>query len=121
MATSYTGNAKLGKPAVADRDWNVQLNANADLLDSLAPLGGLCISPTEIPSASLNVQAAAGNYQKQDGTVGTFARAASVTLGPSQTSELFLTDAGTLSVSTSGYPATSREPASLVGRCEYRL
>jgi hypothetical protein len=107
MSTSYTANTKLGKPAVADRNWNVQLNANAVLLDSLAPLGGLCVSPTEVPSASLNVQAAAGNYQKRDGTVGTFAGAASVTLGPNQTSALSLTDAGTLSVSTSGYPATS--------------
>ncbi len=73
MSTTYTPNAKLGKPAVADRNWNVPLNANADLLDALAPVGGLCVSLAEVPSASLNVQVAAGSYQLQNGTVATYA------------------------------------------------
>jgi hypothetical protein len=107
MATSYTNKTKLGKPAVADRNWNVPLNANADLLDALAPVGGLCVSLTEVPSASLNVCVALGNYQKRDGTVGTFSGAATFPVGASQTSSLYLTDAGALTVSTSGYPATS--------------
>jgi hypothetical protein len=106
MATSYTSNTKLGKPSIADRNWNLPLNANADLLDALAPIGGLCVSPVEVPSTSLNVRVASGKYQKRDGTVGAFAGAASLPLGPNQTNSLFLTDAGTLSVSTSGYPTT---------------
>jgi hypothetical protein len=114
MATSYTNNTKLGKPAVADRNWNVPINANADLLDALAPLGGLCVSTVEVPSASLNARVAAGKYQKRDGTVGAYAGTASLTLAPSQTSSLFLTDAGTLTVSTSGYPATSHVPLATV-------
>jgi hypothetical protein len=114
MATSYTNNTKLGKPAVADRNWNLPINANADLLDALAPLGGLCVSTVEVPSASLNARVAAGSYQKRDGTVGTFAGMASLTLAPSQTSSLFLTDAGALTVSTSGYPATSHVPLATV-------
>jgi hypothetical protein len=107
MATSYTSNTKLGKPALADRNWNVPLSANIDLLDSLAPIGGLCVTAAEVPSASLNVCVAAGKYQKRDGTVGVFAAAASLTLAPSQTSWLYLTDGGVLTVSISGYPATS--------------
>jgi hypothetical protein len=107
MATSYAPNTKLGKPAVADRNWDQALNANADRLDALAPIGGLCVTPLEVPSASLNVRVAPGRYQKRDGTVGTFAGAASFTLATSQTSVLYLTDAGVLSVSISGYPTTA--------------
>lgn len=106
MATSYAPNTKLGKPAVADRNWDQALNANADLLDTLAPIGGLCVTSLEVPSASLNVRVAPGRYQKRDGTVGTFAGTASFALGPSQTSVLYLTDAGVLSTST-GYPTTA--------------
>jgi hypothetical protein len=114
MATSYTANAKLSKPAVADRNWNVPLNANADVLDALAPIGGLCVAPAEVPSASLNVSVASGKYQKRDGTVGSFAGTASLALGAAAVSSIYLTDAGTLTVSTGGYPATSHVPLATV-------
>ena len=112
MATSYShSNTKLGKPAVADRNWDQALNANADLLDALAPIGGLCVTTLEVPSASLNVQVAPGQYQKSDGTVGTFAGAASFALGPGQTSVLFLTDAGILSDLDRRLPHDRSRPA----------
>jgi hypothetical protein len=114
MATSYTSNTKLGKPGVADRNWNVPLNANADLLDGLAPIGGLFVSSVEVPSASLNVRVASGTYQKRDGTASAFAGTASFTVGPNQTSSLYLTDAGVLSVSITGYPATAHVPLATV-------
>ena len=41
MAISYTTNARLQKPAVADRNWDVPINANADLLDGMTAIGGL--------------------------------------------------------------------------------
>ncbi|WP_165221961.1 hypothetical protein [Aquisphaera insulae] len=107
MATSYTGNIKLGKPAVADRNWNLVLNANADQLDSLSPLAGLCVTPQEAPSVSLNVQVARGWYRKKDGTAAMFAGAASFALAASQTTSLYLSDGGTLLASTSGYPTTA--------------
>jgi hypothetical protein len=107
MATSYTGNLKLGKPAVADRSWNLVLNANADQLDALAPVAGLCVSPLEMPSVSLNVRVAPGSYRRKDGTAGTFAGAASFTLAASQSTSLFLSDDGVLLASTSGYPTTA--------------
>ncbi len=114
MSTIYTHNAKLAKPAVADRNWNLPLNANADALDALAPIGGLCVTTAESPSASLIVQAASGRFQKADGTVGAFSGSASTTLPPSLTSVLYLTDAGSLVVSTTGYPATPHVPLATV-------
>jgi hypothetical protein len=107
MSTIYTTNVKFGKPSVADRNWNLPLNANADALDALAPVGGLCVTTAEIPSASLNVQAAGGQFQKRDGTIGVFVGSASTTLPPNQTCSLYLTDAGSLVVSTTGYPTTT--------------
>ena len=49
MSTTYTASLKLGQPAVADRNWDQVLNANAALLDALAPIGGLCVTPLEVP------------------------------------------------------------------------
>jgi hypothetical protein len=114
MTTTYSTNTKLGKPAVADRNWNVALNANADLLDGLTPIGGLCVTTLEVPSASLNVQVAPGCFQKRDGTLGTFAGSTSFAVGPGQASVLFLTNEGSLSVSTTGYPTTSCVPLATV-------
>ncbi|QEH38639.1 hypothetical protein OJF2_72450 [Aquisphaera giovannonii] len=107
MATSYTGNVKLGMPAVADRNWNLVLNANAGTLDTLAPVGGLCVTPAEVPSASLSVRVAAGTYRKKDGTAGTFAGAASFALPAAKVTSLYLSDAGSLLTATGGYPATA--------------
>ena len=73
MANTYTSNTQLAMPAVGDRTWNTPLNGNSQLLDALAPVGALAVVTTEVPSASLNVHVAAGNYFKQDGTVGTYA------------------------------------------------
>jgi hypothetical protein len=114
MATTYSINTKLGKPAVADRNWNVALNANADVLDALAPIGGLCVTTLEVPSASLSVQVAPGSFRKSDGTVETFAGASSFALGTSQSSALYLTENGALSVSTTGYPTTACVPLATV-------
>jgi len=114
MATTYTNHLKLGKPGVADRHWNIPVNANADALDALSPIGGLCVSPSEIPSASLIVQVAPGRFQKRDGTIGAFAGAPSVALPPNQTCSLYLTDAAALTISTDGYPAAAHVPLATV-------
>ncbi|WP_165068017.1 hypothetical protein [Paludisphaera rhizosphaerae] len=114
MATTYTQQTRLAKPGPADRDWNVPLNANADAIDALAPVGGLCVATTEVPSASLNVQAAVGRYQRRDGTVGTFAGAPTLALAASTTTYVYLTDAGVLTTSTSSLPATSHVPLAVV-------
>jgi hypothetical protein len=106
--TTYTPNLKLGQPASGDRTWNVPLNANTAALDALAPVGGLNVTTTEVPSATLNVLIAAGNYLKQDGTVGTYA-GASHAMTTSATNYLYLdlTSSGALTVNTTGFPTTA--------------
>lgn len=114
MATTYTNYVKLGKPGVADRHWNLPINANADALDALSPIGGLCVTPAEIPSESLSVQVAPGRFQKRDGTIGAFAGAPSVALPAHKTCSLYLTDAAALTIATDGYPASAHVPLATV-------
>jgi hypothetical protein len=93
MATTYTINVRLQKPATADRLWDVPLNANADYLDGLAAVGGLAVTTLEVPSASLSCRIAAGTYLKSNGTVGTYA-GGTLALAASVTLFVWLTDAG---------------------------
>ncbi len=94
-------------PASGDRGWNVPVNANCTALDALAPIGSLAVIPTEFPSASLNVHVAAGQFVKQDGTVGMFAGATSQAITSNATRVLYLdgTNGWGLVVALS-YPAT---------------
>jgi hypothetical protein len=94
MATNYTTNVRLQKPSTADRQWDVPLNANADYLDGLAAVGGLTVTPLEVPSASLSCRVSAGTYLKSDGSLGSFAGASSLALAPGATLFVWLTDAG---------------------------
>ena len=75
----------------------------------LGALGSLTVTTTEVPSASLNIRVAAGNYLNQDGTIGTFAGVASQALTISATNYLYLdlTNSGTLTVNTTGFPSTA--------------
>jgi hypothetical protein len=106
VATSYTTNALLQKPGTADRNWDIPLNANADLLDGLTAIGGLMVTVTEVPSATLNVQVSGGNYIKADGTIGSFAGISQYSLPASTTFDLWLTDAGILTGGTA-FPTTA--------------
>lgn len=107
MSTSYTPNAGLSKPAANDRGWDAPILATIDALDALAPLGGLCVGFAETPSASLNVKVSAGSYRKADGTVGTYAGTSSQAMTTATTNYVYLTDSGTLTVNTTGFPASS--------------
>ena len=109
MANTYTPNVQLAMPAPGDRTWNVPVNGNAQVLDALAPVGALAVVTTEVPSATLNVQVAAGHYLKQDGTIGTYAGLASQAMTASATNYLYLdlTNSGALVVNTSGFPTTA--------------
>ena len=109
MANTYTPNVQLAMPAPGDRTWNVPVNGNAQVLDALAPVGALAVVTTEVPSATLNVHVAAGNYVKQDGTIGTYAGSVSQAMTASATNYLYLdlTNSGALVVNTSGFPTTA--------------
>lgn len=113
MATTYTTRAKFAKPGPADREWNVPLNANADAIDALAPVGGLCVTPAECPSTSLRLHAAPGRFQRDDGNVGVFGGSMSIAIPPDTTSYIYLTNLGDLIVSASGFPSTSHVPLAI--------
>jgi hypothetical protein len=107
MSATYTTQLRLQKPGAGDRTWNTPLNANADALDALAPLGGLAVVPTETPSTTLNVRIAAGTFRKADGTVGSYAGTASQALTGGATNYIYLLDNATLTISTSAYPTNA--------------
>jgi hypothetical protein len=108
VTTTYTANIKLGKPAHADTGWDVPVNANADQLDAIAAIGGLAVTPAEVPSASLDVTITAGVYVKQDGTLATYAGVGSFALAASGTKVLYLdlTAGGALTAATA-FPTTA--------------
>jgi hypothetical protein len=103
-------------PAAGDRTWNVAVNANCVALDSLAPVGALAVTTAEAPSATLNVNVAAGAYKSQDGTIGLFAGTTAFALPNSTTSYLYLdlTNAGALTLNGSGFPATAHVRLAIV-------
>jgi hypothetical protein len=109
MSTTYTPNAKLAQPALGDTGWSTPLNNNCTALDGLAALGGLAVTLHEIPSISLNVAVAAGNYVQQDGTIATYAGSSSQAVTTATTNYVYLDlpSSGALTVNTSGFPTTA--------------
>lgn len=105
MATTYTTNLKLGKPAISDTGWNVPLNANIDSLEAAAPLSGLVVTTAEVPSSSLYVSVAPGSYRKGSGSLGTYAGTGSQLIGNSVTRVLYLDSSSALHVGSS-YPTS---------------
>jgi hypothetical protein len=80
------------------------------MLDAFSALGGLCVSPVEVPSGSLAVSVAPGRYQKGDGSVGAFLGQPVLILEPSTTSSIYLDPSGDVVASTTGFPSTSHVP-----------
>jgi hypothetical protein len=115
MANTFTPNVQLAMPAAGDRTWNVPVNGNAQVLDALTPVGALAVVTTEVPSATLNVQVAAGKFIKQDGSVGSYAGTSSQAIAAASTKVLYLdgTAAWALVVAAS-YPTTPHVPLATV-------
>ena len=99
MATTFTPNCNLSKPAAADRTWDVPLNANTTLLDQMTALGSLCTTTAETPSASLNVAVSAGTFINQSNAYVLFA-GGTIGVTASITNYLWLTNTGTLTTGT---------------------
>jgi hypothetical protein len=112
MATTYTTNAALAKPAQNDRAWHVQLRDDLDQLDGLGAVGPLAVRPTNpgattrFPSTTRNVNVAAGGYAKADGTRADYAGASAQAMPATATTRVWLTDAGVLTTG-SGWPTTN--------------
>jgi hypothetical protein len=108
MPTTYTPNCKIPEPQLDDPNWSVPIIASAAVIDALNPVGDLCVTMTEIPSASLNVKVAAGNYLTLIGTIATYAGTSSQAITTATTKVLYLdlTAAGALTVAAS-FPTTA--------------
>jgi hypothetical protein len=109
VSTTYTANVKFAQPALGDTGWSTPLNANSTTLDGLASVGALAVTLHEVPSTSLNVTVAAGNYLQQDGTIATYGGALSQAVTTATTNYLYLdlTLSGALTVNTTGFPTTA--------------
>lgn len=107
MANTYSKNLGLPKPGAADRYWDVVLNSQIDALDALDVIGGLSVTTTEYPSATLNVNVAGGSFRSGNGTVISFAGTGftPLALSASATSSIYLNDSGALVAGTTGFPA----------------
>jgi hypothetical protein len=106
VAMTYTANARLQKPATSDRNWDLPINANADALDGMTAIGGLAVTTTETPGATLRVGVAPGNFIKSDGTVVSFPGGPAFAVPASSTVYLWLTDAGVLTTGPA-FPASA--------------
>ncbi len=108
MASTYTPNCGFEQPAFGDSNWNVALDDMRSELDALAPVGGLGVRPSEIPSVTLNVNVAPGDYINSDGSKGTYAGVIGQAIPSLSTKVLFLdlTASGALTLAAS-YPTTT--------------
>jgi hypothetical protein len=106
MSTTYTPNAKLGKPAAGDRSWGTVRNANMDALDAIAPLAGLMVTADAVGGTTLVIDVAAGKFLTAARTEVSYG-GGTLTLTASATNSVYLTDSGTLTNSTSGFPAST--------------
>jgi hypothetical protein len=96
VAITYTPNAQLQMPATSDRNWDVPINANAEILDGMTAIGGLAVTTTEIPSATLQVAVSPGNFINSSGVIVNYAGTSPFVVPPSSTVYLWLTGAGVL-------------------------
>jgi hypothetical protein len=105
---TFTPNMGFGIPTTGQRPYGTTIGGDLGLIDG-SVLGSLFVQTTEVPSATLNVEISAGNYQKQNGVVGTYAGIASVAMTASTTNYLYidLTAGSTLVINTTGFPTTA--------------
>lgn len=105
---SLTFTPRMGIPIVPygygtwTTPWAAQMNA----IDGIA-VGAIAVTFTEQPSASLNVKVASGSYRTAAGGIGSYAGTASQGMTSGSTNYVYLTDTGTLTVSTSSFPTST--------------
>ena len=106
MPTTYSANARLQKPGVADRQWDLPINANTDAIDAMTAVGSLVVTTTETPSVALKIRVAAGTFIQSNGKVGQFAGSATFAVPGSTTTYLWLDGTGALA-SGLAFPAAA--------------
>jgi hypothetical protein len=105
MSDVYSPNIKLATPSAGQATWNNELNANRLILDAINAVGDLAVTTHEIPSASLLIDVAAGLFLDQASIVTSYAGSTSNAVTLSTTSYVYLTNTGTLTINTTGFPA----------------
>ena len=96
---------RLGKPTRSERNWDIPLNTNLDVLDAVTAIGSLTVTALELPSQSLQVRVTGGSYLRSDSTIASFAGVSSLTILANSQIMLWLTDSGAL-VTGLQFPAT---------------
>jgi hypothetical protein len=107
MSSTFTTYVGMEIPGTNDTGWDVPIRATINTIDGLSAVGSLAVALAEHPSASLNVKVAAGSFRKSDGTIVSYAGTSSQAMTASNTNYLYLTDAGVLTVNTTGFPAST--------------
>jgi hypothetical protein len=107
MSTHYTANASFPYSDFRDRNWHVPLLAMIGLLDAEEAIGPLSVTTSENPSTTLHVDVAAGSFVSRSGAVVSYAGTTNRAMTLSATNYLYLTDAGVLTVNTTGWPAST--------------
>lgn len=104
MAEHFTSNQKFAYPDVGGTNWNVDLQNNLAKIDACTSVGSLAVTPHEIPSASLLIDIAGGQFHSSSGPLQAYAGSTSVAVTTATTNYVYLTDAGALVVNTTGFP-----------------
>jgi hypothetical protein len=105
MPDAFTANLNLDQIAAGDTTYVAKWAATLALLDALNALGALAVAAKEVPSTTLNVKVSSGSFRKGDGSIVSYAGTASQACTTATTNYVFLNDAGTLVVNTTGFPA----------------
>lgn len=113
---TYTASRNIAKPATGNSGagYVSTWDDNLDLIDAFAAIGSLAVAAREVPSTSLNVRVSAGSFRKSDGSIVSYAGTASQAVTTATTNYVFLTDAGTLTVNTTGFPVNCVRLATVV-------
>jgi hypothetical protein len=116
MASRRTTNGLFLVPANADRNWDVTLGRDYDVLDALAAVGQLSAYATLVDGSgnptSLSLTVSPGTFLTAAGVPASYA-GGSATLAASSTVYVWLTEAAALATG-SAWPATNYVPVAVV-------
>jgi hypothetical protein len=104
VSTTFTTNLGLGIPNTGDASYVSTFANDLNAIDS-GVLGAFGVSVTENPSATLNVRINGGTMIASTGSKILVSSIAAQAMTANSTNSIYVSDAGAISVSTSGFPA----------------
>lgn len=112
MAITRTARLDYPKFDYNDPGWGPIVDALFDTLDFQD--GQLAVASKEEPSSTLNVKVGDGYFRASTGAIVAYAGTASQAMTTGATNYVYLTDAGVLTVNTTGFPAAFHVPLAVV-------